>query len=344
MDLRDHMITVYYTKNNEFRKLAKNGDFKKVWRDTKFMWISAVNPSTEDYAELGLYLSVDSKSLARVLEQSQRGRYHRFYDYSAFHVPTMVAKPVLHAEPALVLLGEKMVATIGKSIPPDAIVEVEETLRNLVAGEQEVDPSLVAVRIVQEIIERNFLIINNIEQATKELEARYADINISVLLSEIQRIRSLQNEFYQHLTVQRHFIDMMLQHVPRYLQLSEELRALLDVTISEIERQQQALEINGRNLNDLVSLHSILLANRLNHIIVILTAITVTVAIPSLVANLLGMYNVFWPFPLFYLPNGFPVYTWQVQFLIIIPTILIPLIWVIRKGWVQISSREPQSK
>ncbi|MFX1317609.1 MAG: CorA family divalent cation transporter [Promethearchaeota archaeon] len=338
------MITVYFTKNNEFRKLAKDGDFKKVWRDTEFMWISAVDPSTEEYTELGLFLSVDPKSLVRVLEQSTRGRYHRFYAYSAFHVPTMVAKPVQHAIPVLVLLGEKMVATIGKSIPPDAIVEVEETVRNLVAGEQEADPSLVAVRIVQEIIERNIPIIDEIEQATKELEARYADININVLLTEIQRIRSLQNEFYQHLTTQRHFIDMMLQHVPRYLQLSEELRALLDVTISEIERQQQALEINGRNLNDLVSLHSILLANRLNHIIVILTAITVTVAIPSLVANLLGMYNVFWPFPLFYLPNGVPIYTWQVQFLIMIPAILIPLIWVIRKGWIHISPRKPQSK
>jgi Mg2+ and Co2+ transporter CorA len=237
-----------------------------------------------------------------------------------------------------------MVATIGRSIPPDAIVEVEETLRNLVTAEQQVDPSLVAVRIVQEIIERNFLIINEMVQATKDLEARYADININILLAEIQRIRSRQNEFYQLLTIQRHFIDMMLQHVPRHLQLTEELRALLDITISEIERQQQALEINARNLTDLVSLHSILLANRLNRIIVILTAITVTVAIPSLVANILGMNNIFWPFPLFYLPNGLPVYTWQIQFLIIIPTIIIPLFWVIRKGWIQISSREAKPK
>jgi Mg2+ and Co2+ transporter CorA len=337
-------MQVYFTKNNEFRKLAKNEDFQKVWRDTEFMWISAVDPSTDDFSDLGLYLSVDSKSLARVLEQSQQGRYHRFFDYSAFHVPTVVAKPVQRAEPVLILLGEKMVATIGRNIPPDAIVEVEETLRNLVTAKQQVDPSLVAVRIVQEIIERNFLIINEIVQSTKDLEARYADININVLLAEIQRIRSLQNEFYQHLTIQQHFIDMMLQHVPRHLQLTEELRALLDVTISEIERQQQALEINARTLTDLVSLHSILLANRLNRIIVILTAITVTVAIPSLVANILGMYNVFWPFPLFYLPNGIPLYTWQIQFLIIIPAIISPLIWVIRKGWIQISPREAKPK
>jgi Mg2+ and Co2+ transporter CorA len=338
------MIQVYYIKNGEFHKLAKSEDFQKIWRNTDFIWISAMTPTTEEYGQLGLYLSVDSKSLSRVLEESHIVRYHRFYEYSAFHVPTIVAEPVQHSEPTLILLGEKMVATVGKNIPPEFIVEVEETLRNLVSAGRLATPSLVAVRIVQEIIERNSIIINQIVKATKELESKYADINIDTLLFEIQRIRSLQNEFYQYLTAQRQFIDMMLQHVPRYLQLTEELRALLYTTISELERQQQALEINARNLTDLVSLHSILLANRLNRVIVILTAITVTVAVPSLVANILGMYNVFWPFPLLYLPNGIPVYTWQIQLLIIIPAILIPLIWVIREGWIRITKPTEEIK
>jgi len=331
------MIQVYYTEKKELYKLAKSEDFQKKWRETDFIWISAIDPTPEEYNQLGLYLSVDSKSLSRVLEHSQRGRYHRFYDFSAFHVPTIVTKPVQHSEPVLILLGEKMVATISKQIPADAIVEVEDTLRNLVSAGQKASSSLVAIRIVQEVIERNIIIIDKIVTATKELESKYADIKINALLSEIQRIRSLQNEFYQYLTTQRHFIDMMLQHVPRHMQLTEELRALLETSISELERQQQALEINARNLTDLVSLHSILLANRLNRVIVILTAITVTVAVPSLVANILGMYNIFWPFPLLYLPNGMPLYTWQVQLLIIIPAIIIPLVWVIRKGWIHIT-------
>ena len=338
------MITVYYIIKGEFRKLAKDEDFQKMWRNTDFIWLSVINPTVEDYTQLGLYLSVDSKSLSRVLEQAHRGRYHRFYEYSAFHVPTIVAEPIQHAEPVLILLGEKIVTTAGKIIPAGAVEEVEETLRNLVTAEMPVSPSLVAVRFVQEIIERNTIIIDEIVYATKELESRYADIDITTLLTEIQRIRSLQNEFYQHLTTQRHFVDMMLQRVPRHLQLTDELHALLAISISELERQQEALEINARNLTDLVSLHSILLANRLNRIIVILTAITVTVAIPSLVANILGMYNVFWPFPLFYLPNGFPVYTWQIQLLIILPAIMIPLLWVIRKGWIRISESKEKAK
>ena len=332
------MIQVYYIKNGEFRKLARTEDFQKIWRDLDFIWISAIEPTPEEESLLGLYLSVDAKSLTRVFEQSDRGRYHRFYEFSAFHFPVMVAQPVPDVETTLVLLGERMVATIGKNIPSDAIGEVEDTIRNLVSIEQQVTPSYVAVRIIQEIIERNIIIINSVVQTTMELEEMYAGVDINTLLKEIQRLRRAQNELYQHLTVQRHFVDMMLQHVPRHLHITNELSTLLSTTLSELERQQQTLELNARNLTDLVSLHSILLANRLNRVIVILTAITVSVAVPSLVANILGMYNIFHPDPLFYLPGGFPVYTFQFQLLILIPAILIPLLWVIRKGWIRISS------
>lgn len=338
------MIQVYYIQNAELRKLAKNEDFQKTWREADLIWIITANPTPEEQNLLGMYLSVDPKSLTRVVEQSNRGRYHRFYDFAAFHVPMMVEEPVQHDEPALILLGERMVSTFGDCVPPDAIGEVEETIRNLISLKQEVTPSIITVRIVQEIIERNAVVIESIVRATTELEERYADITIDALLVEIQRIRHLQNEFYQHLSIQRHIVDLMLQHVPRHLQLTEELRTLLSTTLSEIERQEQTLELNARSLTDLVSLHSILLANRLNRVIVLLTAVTVTVAVPSLIANILGMYNVFSLIPLFYLPGMIPVYTWQIQMLILIPTILIPLILVIRKGWIRIYSPKENSK
>ena len=338
------MLQVYYIKNGEFHKLARTEDFQKIWRELDFVWILAVDPSLEEHSQLGLYLSVDPKSIPRVLEHSQRGRYHRFFNFSAFHVPIMIAEPVQHTETALILLGERMVATIAKSIQSDAIEEVEETIRNLVSIEQEVTPSLVAVRIVQEIIERNTIIIDDIVKGSMELEQTLANVDINIILEKIQRFRHLQNEFYQHLTVQRHIVDLMLQQVPRHLQLNEDLRSLLSTVLSEIERQQQTLELNARGLTDLVSLHSVLLANRLNQVIVILTAITVTVAVPSLIANILGMYNVFNPLPLFFLPSGIPVYTWQIQLLIMIPAVIIPIMWVITKGWVRMYRPDEKKK
>jgi Mg2+ and Co2+ transporter CorA len=225
--------------------------------------------------------------------------------------------------------------TFGKNIPTGAINEVEDTIRNLIATQQDVTPSIVAVRIIQEIIERNAAIIDRIAMDLMQLEERYTAVSTNELLVNIQRIRHRQNEFYQHLTVQRHLVVLMLQHVPMHLHLTDELRTLLSTVTSEIERQQQALEINARSLTDLVSLHSIFLANRLNRVIVILTAITVSVAVPSLAANMLGMYNILNPNPLFYLAGGIPIFAWQIHLAVMFPAIIIPLIWVFRKGWVR---------
>lgn len=329
------MVQVSYVRNGEFRKLSSKDNFQKLWRELDFIWVHTSKPSKEAQELLGMYLSVDAKSLVRVLEQSTLGRYHRFFNYSAFHVPTMMLDPLLHVEPALILLSEKIVVTFGENIPTDAINEVEDTIRNLIATKQAVTPSIVAVRIIQEIIERNARIIDRVAMDLMQLEERYTAISTKELLDGIQRIRHRQNEFYQHLTVQRHLVVLMLQHVPIHLHLTDELRTLLSTVTSEIERQQQALEINARSLTDLVSLHSIFLANRLNRIIVILTAITVMVAVPSLAANILGMYNILNPSPIFYLSGGIPVFAWQIHLLVMIPAVIIPLIWVIRKGWVR---------
>ncbi|MFW9830265.1 MAG: CorA family divalent cation transporter [Candidatus Thorarchaeota archaeon] len=331
-------------QSGEFRKLAKLEDYQKIWRQADLIWIICVNPTLDVYDSLGLFLSVDPKSLERVFQQSSKGRYHRFYDFSAFHVPTLAVKPVLHIEPALILVGEKIILTMGNNIPDDALEEIEESIRNLMVLNQAASPSTICVRFIQEIIERNVNAIDTIAKATIDLEEEYASYSLNALLTEIQRIRHRQNELYQHLIIQRHIVDLMLQHVPRHLQLTEELRTLSGTSLAELEQQQQMLEINARSLTDLVSLHSILLANRLNRVIVLLTAVTVTVAVPSLIANILGMYNVLSTVPFFYLPGMIPVYTWQIQLIFLLPSIIIPLIWVLRKGWMGIYSPSESSK
>lgn len=332
------MLQIYVVQNGDFRKLARNEDFPKYKKKASFIWFSALNPTLDEHNLLSEYLGVDAKSLMRVFEQSTPGRYHRFYDFSAFHVPVLLADPVIHAESALVILGQQTVVTIAKNLQQDALGEVEETIRNLVHLHQSVTPSIIAVRMVQEIIERNVHVIQYLVTPTRELEEKFAEIKLDTLLTEIQRLRYLHNEITQHTTIQRHLVDLMLQHVPRHLKLDEELRTLLGTAQAELERQEQTLELNARGLTDLVALHSVILTNRLNRIIVILTAITFTVTVPSLVANIFGMYALFSLAPVFYLFGTIPLYAWQIELFVLIPAIVVPFIWVIRKGWIKLPS------
>jgi Mg2+ and Co2+ transporter CorA len=336
------MIQIFISKNGEFKKLPRIQDIEEQKNAGEFVWIAALSPTMEEQAAISQFLSIEPKSLEKILEKPPSGRYHRYFDFSALHAPIMVVEPFLHDEPFLILLNDHNVVTLGSHLPQEAISEVEGTLRNLVETGYTLTPSTVVVRIVQEIVELNATIIRNMISEALELGRHFAKVDITELLTEITRLRQHQGELYHHIMEQRSLVDMMYQHVPRHLKLDAQLTKVLTTIQTEVERQQQRLEFQSRSLNDLVSLHSTLLANRLNRVIIILTAITATVTLPSLIANIFGMIGLFHPDPLFFLFGSIPIFAWQLELSLLIPAFLIPLIWVIRKGWIRISF--PQEK
>jgi Mg2+ and Co2+ transporter CorA len=330
------MLHVFILQDGKFRKLTRVEEYEKHQKTASFTWIEGSKLTPEEQSTLSFYLGIDSKSLTRVLEQPSRGRYHRFYDTSALHIPILVAEPLIRTEHSLILIGEKIIATISDHLSPDSINEVEETLRNFVETGQSISPSLVAVRVVQEIVELNTAAIQQIVTPAMEMEKQLGQIDLKSLVSEIASFRQTQSIIFHHLMEQRNIVDLILQHVPRHLQLDEQLTNILYMVQNDLERHQQTLELQSRGLTDLVSLQNILLANKLNRAIVILTAITVTVTLPSLIANIFGMWGVFSSVPIFIILGVIPIYAWQIELLFLIPAVIIPIIWVIRKGWVKL--------
>ncbi len=330
------MLHVFILQDGKFRKLARIEEYEKLRKTASFTWIDGSKLTPEEQASLSFYLGIDSKSLTRVLNQPARGRYHRFFETSALHMPILVAEPLIRTEHSLILIGEKIVASISDYLPIESINEVEETLRNFVETNHRIDPSLVAVRIVQEIVELNTIAIQQVVTPAMEVEKQFEQTELKLLVSEIASFRQVQSIILNNLMEQRNTVDLMLQHVPRYLQLNDQLTNILYTVQNDLERHQQNLELQSRGLTDLVSLQSILLTNKLNRAIVILTAITVTVTLPSLIANIFGMWGVFSSIPIFIVFGIIPIYAWQIELLFLIPAIIIPIIWVIRKGWVKL--------
>jgi len=300
------------------------------------VWVETVAPTAEEVASLARYLGVDSKSLQKLMDTPPRARYHRFYDYSAFHLPALRADPTILPEHLLLLLHDRTVVTIGSAFTHEALREAKDTLRNMAEAGKPVSPSVVAVRVVQEVVDLNNLVVHFIAGRVMELERQVERVEVSKLLGEISKLRRLMGEAYTVLLDQRSMVDLMLQHVPRWLQLDESLVSLLLITQGDLERQRQALEFRSRSLTDLIALHNVMLATRLNRVIVLLTAITATVTIPSLVANIFGMANLFSPNPVLFL-FGVPIFAWQLELFALTPSLLLPLIWVLHKRWIRIT-------
>ncbi|MFX1564093.1 MAG: CorA family divalent cation transporter, partial [Promethearchaeota archaeon] len=197
------MLQIFAVQNGEFRRLARIQEITEQRDAGDFVWIAAQKLSIEEQTTISQYLSVEPKSLAKILERPPSGRYHRYFDFSALHTPICVAEPLLHDEPFIILLSDYIVVTIGSHLPQESIGEVEGTLRNLVETGYKITPSTVAVRIVQEIVEQNATIIREMISQALELGKSYAKVDITELLAEITRLRQLHGELYHRIMEQR---------------------------------------------------------------------------------------------------------------------------------------------
>ncbi len=339
------MIRVFMVDQGECNKIARLEELAEYSTQPDLLWITVTSPNDKALSSLCHYLSavasknIDIKSLTAVMKHVPHGstKYHRFYVFSALHLPLMVAQPSILYKSHLILLGERVVITIGDHLPLKSINEVEETIRNFTRAGRQVTASMVTVRILQEIVEMNSVTIRGIVSKATELSGRFTEVDINELLSEITRLRKTLGKAYNHLLDQRGIVDIMLQHVPRHLDLSDrKITALIQASQTDLERQQQTLEIQSRAMSDLVSLHSVLLSNRLNKVILTLTSITVLTAFITVVTNVFGMNaNLFDPLPsiIFF---GVPVSVWQVEFFLIVISFIVGLVWLVRKGWIRI--------
>ncbi len=339
------MIRIFMVDQGECNRVARLEELAEYSTQPDLLWITVMTPTDTELSSLCHYLSavtsknIDDKSLTAVMQHVPHvsTKYHRFFVFSALHLPLMVAQPNISYKPYLILLGDRVVITIGDHLPLGSLNEVEETIRNFTRAGRQVTASTVTVRILQEIVEMNSEAIRGIVSKATELSGRFTEVDINELLSEITRLRKVLGEAYNHLLDQRGIVDIILQHVPRHLDLSDRrLLALIQASQTELERQQQTLEIQSRAMSDLVSLHSVLLSNRLNKVILTLTSITVLTAFITVVTNVFGMNaNLFNPLPsiLFF---GVPIPVWQIEFILIIISFLIGLIWLVRKGWIRI--------
>lgn len=339
------MIRIFMVDQGECNRITRLEELAEYTTQPDLLWVTAMDPTDKELASLCHYLSavtsrnIEIKNLTAVMRDIPpiSTKYHRFYDFSALHLPVMVSQPTIMYKPYLILLGARVVITIGDDLPLRGINEVEETIRNFIRGGRPVSTSTVAVRILQEIVEMNFEAIKGIVSKATELSGRFTEVGINELLSEITGLRKTLSEAYNHLLNQRGIVDIVLQHVPRHLDLSDRrLLALIQASLVELERQQQTLEIQSRAMSDLVSLHSVLLSNRLNKAILTLTSITVITAFITVVTNVFGMNATLFnaqPSIIFF---GVPVSVWQMEFFLVVVSFLVGLIWLVRKGWIRI--------
>jgi magnesium transporter len=283
------MITHYF-------KTAEDTELQKLAEPRSGVWTHVVAPTEAELESLFEYYGVDDAIIADISDIFEIPRFEQegattyFFARYPFDVPDID----IDTAPILIILGETFVLTIAQQEVP--FLEPFVTGKRSFHTTQKTELFLEFIAEIMHTYERKLAHMRKLV---------YRDMGRvrSVRSREIQRLVFLEqelNEMIAALAPTANWLNQLTKG--NYIRMFADDRELLDDVLIATEQLQDSAKSILKTIQNIRSASEAILTQSLNNTIRMLTAITIILTIPTLVASLFGM-NV--PVPLAENPYGF---------------------------------------
>lgn len=278
------MLNIYFknSKTNRLENLEKIKDG---------VWINASHLEHDDLERLAKMADLDLLDLQDVLDLHELPRIERQEKTLLFFVriprERVDDKEIIHTTPLTFIITEKYF--ISLALFEDKVIK--DILKNSlsIATTQKAKLLIhIFLKISQRFTTRVREVNNLVASQKKKIEnITDADIN------ELIKYEDLLNQYMSALIPVRNVFEAMLHG--NYFKLEEEDSDLLNDMVISIRQSTEVCQVNLKSIKSLRDSYQILFTNKLNRTIQFLTAFTIIMTIPTIVASLFGM-NVTLPF------------------------------------------------
>ncbi|MBD3229782.1 MAG: hypothetical protein GF329_16490 [Candidatus Lokiarchaeota archaeon] len=175
------------------------------------------------------------------------------------------------------------------------------------------------LRLIDEIIDDNVEVIRrfrmNVEFLEQDIIRKSAR---SGIIDEILKLKSISMLLYSYVLSERRFINRIKSSAFPSIKLTKDVLGVIQTTLNEIDNQTGIINDVNRMISDILNIYSLMLQDRLNNVIKILTIFSVSFTVPSFIVGFFGMNN----FAVDYIN---PFFTVEIIITIII-SLIVPLI------------------
>ena len=277
------MKTIYYSRNNELTKV------EKIRQNS---WVQLVNPTLDDIHDVATTLNLPIEFLNDALDADERPRIeHR-------GPATLLMLHIPYSDPAvknlyddvkyktipfgIVLTGGHMVTVCKENgfINKDFFEQ-----QGLILDEHNQSYNLFAIlnQVAHVFADASKTLDDSISKAEDELSKSYRNQELYTLLylneSLIYLTTALKNMM--------HVMTRMQQDNP--LPMDSRARLLFEEALVEVEQVYSITKISQINLNNVMDAYGNIIQNNVSHIVKLLTAVTIVLSIPTLIASIYGM-------------------------------------------------------
>ncbi len=278
------MLNIYF-KNSKTNRLENIGKIKDG------VWINASHLEHDDLEKITKMANLDLLDLQDVLDLHELPRIERQEKTLLFFVRIPREKiddrEIIHTTPLTFIITEKYF--ISLALFEDKVIK--DILKNSLAIATDQKAKLlihIFLKISQRFTSRVREVNNLVASQKKKIEnITDADIN------ELIKYEDLLNQYMSALIPVRNVFEGMVPG--NYFKLEEEDNDLLNDMIISIRQSAEICQVNLKSIKSLRDSYQILFTNKLNRTIQFLTAFTIIMTIPTIVASLFGM-NVALPF------------------------------------------------
>ena len=276
----------------------ENGGLRETPEFAPSCWINLVDPSTTELEAVLTYSQVPRDFLTDPLDAGERPRFDYEDDASLIivHVPTPIppedeeeAVSPYRTVPLGIIFSGSSVITVCCAQTPVTTAFLDQIRRVCPPSEK----YRFAFRLLWHAAVLFLRYINDIHSRTTMLEDQlHESISNVVLLKMFQIEKTL---VYFTTSLKADTIALARANTARQLPLSEDDRDYLEDALVEYQQALETATIHANILNGTLDTFASLINNNLNNVMKYLTAATIFLAVPTLIASLYGM-NITLPF------------------------------------------------
>ena len=269
------MITIYY-------KTLKEQELQTLEKFKTGSWVAVENPTEEELDFLAQNLTLNRDLLADAVDPHEVPRVEREggVTYVYTRVPFQEEIEATTA-PLMIAVGKNFVLTIShRSLPfftkfHEGRVEFYTTQK-----------TKLFLQIFSEINTTYSSFINNIAKNVRGVTVRLEDIGNKEIKQFVMFEGSL-NDFLAALVPTNTLLNNLLSG--KFLQLYEQDHELVEDLMLSNRQLIELCQSNMRSISNVREGYSTIMSNNLNRVIKILTALTIILTVPTIIASFYGM-------------------------------------------------------
>ncbi len=270
------------------RYITDNGTLREITENTQGMWINLTAPSHDESLEIAERYNIDIADVRAALDEEESSRVDVNEDYVLilFDIPTVEIRHNQEAYttiPLGIIWTDEAIITVCSVETPVIKHFIVNHLRDFTTKKQ--------VRFTYQIIYRTNMLYQSylriIDRRRLEMEERMGGVTENADIVNLHELESNLVYFDTSLRANRMIVDRLTRYSG--IKKFPEDQELLDDVIVENLQAIEMTQIYRDILKGTRELMSTMIDNRQNEIMKYLTAITIVMAIPTIISGIYGM-------------------------------------------------------